>query len=133
MAKLFATATLKSIAFAKLLPFLGHIPSPFSLGSTSFDFNKTGSDLGPLSVFPKNGVRYGSHTDVINLSINVDSVSLIHVRFTLQSLTKDTSSSTFARYSIYDLGHTVTIISVEVNSELGCALNYFKDPSTSWG
>ena len=79
MAKLFAVATLKSVASTKLLPFLGHIPPRFSLGSTSFDFNWRGSYLGPLSVFLRNGVRYGFHTDIINLSIHVNNISLIHV------------------------------------------------------
>ena len=79
MAKLFAIVTLKSVGSTKLLPFLNQIPPPFSLGSTYFDFNLMGFYLGPLSAFPKKGIRYGFHADILNLSIPVDSVSLIHI------------------------------------------------------
>jgi len=106
--KLFATATLKSVASTKLLPFLSDIP-PFSLGSTFFYFNWRGSYLGQLSVFLK---RYRFHVVIVNLSIPVDSVGLIHIGFKLKPLTKDTSCSMLTRDSTNDPGHIVIIMCV---------------------
>lgn len=84
-----------------------------------------------ISVFPKNRVRNGSHAHIICLPIFVHSVCLIYKRFKVKSFIEDTTCSMFARYPRYSPHHTVTVMFVEINCELGRPLNYFKDSFTS--